>query len=144
MPSKETLGWWRKAAPIRWPAHQEPCHVDDCRWSLACATGAGDTRWRQRERQLGPHRGERRPPGTPALSTIADGPSRARPAPVTPAGGSGSGNWYRTEDAWAIVLGVGLVAVAVLAFLHGASLKWLAVAPQRWSAPAEIGQQLRT
>src|ERR1700688_3084347 len=78
------------------------------------------------------------------MSTIADGPSRARPAPVTPAGGSGSGNWYRTEDAWAIVLGVGLVAVAVLAFLNGASLKWLAGAPQRWSAPAEIGQQLST
>jgi uncharacterized membrane protein YadS len=47
-----------------------------------------------------------------------------------------------TEDLWAIAIGLGLIAVAVLLFLNGGSIKWLAVAPQKWSHLAEVGVQL--
>jgi len=47
-----------------------------------------------------------------------------------------------TEDVWAILLGVGLVLVAVFAVLGGSSIKWLAVAPQKWNTLDEIGRQL--
>ncbi|SPE27527.1 conserved membrane hypothetical protein [Burkholderiales bacterium] len=56
--------------------------------------------------------------------------------------GAPSRAWYHTEDVWAIVLGVGLVAAAVLALAAGGSIKWLAVAPQKWSSFEELGQQL--
>src|SRR5450631_2069186 len=47
-----------------------------------------------------------------------------------------------TEDVWAILLGVGLVLVAVFAVLGGSSIKWLAVAPQKWNTLDEVGRQL--
>jgi len=45
------------------------------------------------------------------------------------------------EDWWAIWIGLGLVAAAVIAFAGGASVKWLAVAPQKWSTLADLGNQ---
>ena len=48
-----------------------------------------------------------------------------------------------TEDLWAIAIGVGLIAVAVLLFLSGGSIRWIAVAPQKWSHLSEVGAQLR-
>jgi uncharacterized integral membrane protein (TIGR00698 family) len=62
-------------------------------------------------------------------------------AASTPARPPSYGPWLRTEDGWAIVLGVGLVAAAVLAVLAGSSIKWITVAPQRWQTLAEIGAQ---
>jgi uncharacterized membrane protein YadS len=53
------------------------------------------------------------------------------------------GELIRKEDWWAIWIGLGLVAVAVGLFLDGGSLKWIAVAPQKWTHPGEAVAQLR-
>jgi uncharacterized integral membrane protein (TIGR00698 family) len=50
---------------------------------------------------------------------------------------------FRKEDWWAIWIGLGLIAVSVALFVGGSSIKWIAVAPQKWSHLAEVGQQLR-
>jgi len=58
---------------------------------------------------------------------------RALPAPISP--------WaqlLRQEDWWSIWIGLGLCAMAALLFANGGSLKWLAVAPQKWSQPTEV------
>jgi len=47
------------------------------------------------------------------------------------------------EDWWAIWIGLGLVLAAILAFAAGGSLRWLAVAPQKWSRWPEAAGQLR-
>jgi uncharacterized membrane protein YadS len=47
------------------------------------------------------------------------------------------------EDWWAIWLGLGLIVAAVLLFANGASIKWLAVAPQKWSHLPELSAQLQ-
>lgn len=52
---------------------------------------------------------------------------------ATPASSSRSRSWFRTEDFWAILLGLGLVIAAALLVLAGNSLKWLAVIPAKWS-----------
>ncbi len=74
--------------------------------------------------------------------TIDPAPLSPPPPIFAPPPGASGKRWYHTEDSWAIVLGVGLIAVAVLAFLHGSSLKWLAVAPQKWNTAAQLAQQL--
>jgi uncharacterized integral membrane protein (TIGR00698 family) len=51
---------------------------------------------------------------------------------------------FRKDDWWAIWIGLGLVAVAIALFTNGASIKWLAVAPQKWSHLANVGEQLQT
>jgi uncharacterized integral membrane protein (TIGR00698 family) len=50
---------------------------------------------------------------------------------------------FRKEDWWAVWIGLGLVVAAVVLFTNGGSIKWLAVAPQKWSHPAEVATQLR-
>ena len=47
------------------------------------------------------------------------------------------------EDWWAVAIGVGLIAVAVALFAAGGSIKWIAIAPQKWSHLAQAGAQLR-
>jgi uncharacterized membrane protein YadS len=49
----------------------------------------------------------------------------------------------RNEDWLSSFLGLGLILVAALAFAAGGSIKWLAVAPQKWSHVTDIVQQLR-
>jgi len=49
----------------------------------------------------------------------------------------------RTEDWWAILIGVGLVVLAVGLLASGGSLKWLAIAPQKWSHLPQALAQLR-
>ncbi len=49
----------------------------------------------------------------------------------------------RKEDWWAIWIGLGLVIMAAGLFAVGASVKWLAVAPQKWSHWADSAGQLR-
>jgi len=48
----------------------------------------------------------------------------------------------RKEDWWAIWIGLGLIAIAALFFSSGGSIKWLAVAPQKWSHLSEVAAQL--
>ena len=50
---------------------------------------------------------------------------------------------FRKEDWWAVWIGLVLVVAAVILFANGASLKWLAVAPQKWSHLPEVADQLR-
>src|SRR5258707_10084289 len=50
---------------------------------------------------------------------------------------------FRKEDWWAIWIGLGLIAVAVALFAAGSSIKWLAVAPQKWSHLSDVTQQLQ-
>src|SRR5260370_8530617 len=47
------------------------------------------------------------------------------------------------EDWWAIWLGCGLIAAAVLLFVNGGSIKWLAVATQKWSHLPDVLTQLQ-
>jgi uncharacterized membrane protein YadS len=54
-----------------------------------------------------------------------------------------SSSWLRQEDWWAIWIGLGLVAVAVLLVANGGSIKWVAVAPTKWSHLDEAFAQLR-
>ena len=46
---------------------------------------------------------------------------------------------WRKEDWWAIWLGLGLVLAGYLLFANGASIKWLAVTPAKWSNWAQLG-----
>jgi uncharacterized integral membrane protein (TIGR00698 family) len=50
---------------------------------------------------------------------------------------------FRKEDWWAIWIGLALIAVAVTLFSSGSSIKWIAVAPQKWSHLADISTQLK-
>jgi hypothetical protein len=53
------------------------------------------------------------------------------------------GELFSQEDWWAIWIGLGLIAAAAVLFSNGGSLKWLAVAPQKWSHLPEVTAQLR-
>jgi uncharacterized integral membrane protein (TIGR00698 family) len=66
--------------------------------------------------------------------------------PTSSAATSRGSNWsdlVRQEDWWAIWIGLGLVVVALALFSGGNSIKWIAVAPQKWSHWSEVGAQLR-
>jgi uncharacterized integral membrane protein (TIGR00698 family) len=52
------------------------------------------------------------------------------------------GGLFRQEDWWAIWIGLGLIAVAVALFAGGSSIKWIAVAPQKWSHLSDVRRQL--
>jgi hypothetical protein len=46
--------------------------------------------------------------------------------------------WLK-EDWWAIWLGLGIVVVAYAFFIHGASIRWIAVTPAKWSTWSQLG-----
>lgn len=48
----------------------------------------------------------------------------------------------RTEDWWAVLLGLGLVAVSVGLYGQGSSIKWLAVTPAKWTHLADLTADL--
>jgi uncharacterized membrane protein YadS len=50
---------------------------------------------------------------------------------------------FRKEDWWAIWIGLGLIGVAVGLFAAGSSIKWIAVAPQKWSHLSDVAEQLK-
>ncbi len=52
-------------------------------------------------------------------------------------------SFLRNEDWLSSLLGLGLIAIAASVFAAGGSIKWLAVAPQKWSHASETVQQLR-
>jgi uncharacterized integral membrane protein (TIGR00698 family) len=64
-------------------------------------------------------------------------------APGTTRGSSAWPALARSEDGWAIFIGLGLVLLAAAVLGAGGSLKWLAVAPQKWSHGSDIGAQLQ-
>ena len=49
---------------------------------------------------------------------------------------------WQKEDWWAVWLGLLLVVIACALFSTGSSLRWLAVAPAKWSNLAQLGGQL--
>ncbi len=53
------------------------------------------------------------------------------------------GELFRKDDWWAIWIGLGLVAVAIALFAGGSSIKWIAIAPQKWSHFAGVADQLK-
>ena len=63
---------------------------------------------------------------------------------ATPASPSPSRSWFRTEDFWAILLGLGLVIAAAILLFAGSSLKWLAVMPVKWTDAGVAVSQLFT
>jgi uncharacterized integral membrane protein (TIGR00698 family) len=50
---------------------------------------------------------------------------------------------FRKDDWWAIWIGLSLVALAIALFIDGSSIKWIAVAPQKWSHLANVATQLQ-
>ena len=46
------------------------------------------------------------------------------------------------EDWWAVAVGVGLIVVAVALFASGSSIRWIAIAPQKWSHLPDAVAQL--
>jgi uncharacterized membrane protein YadS len=71
-------------------------------------------------------------------------PSARIPVPASAASGSPWSELTRKEDWWAIWIGLGLIVVAITLFAGGGSIKWIAVAPQKWSHLPEVGAQLRS
>lgn len=69
------------------------------------------------------------------IAHAVPGQALARPSPW--------GELFRKEDWWAIWIGLGLIAVAVALFASGGSIKWIAVAPQKWSHLSDVTQQLK-
>jgi uncharacterized integral membrane protein (TIGR00698 family) len=55
------------------------------------------------------------------------------------AGIKGWSELWRKEDWWAIWIGLGIVLVGCALFAEGSSLKWIAVAPPKWSSWAQLG-----
>ena len=51
--------------------------------------------------------------------------------------------FFRKEDWWAVWIGLALIVAAVIAFADGGSIKWLAVAPQKWSHLSDVATQLQ-
>jgi len=47
------------------------------------------------------------------------------------------------EDWWAVAVGIGLIASAVLLFASGSSIKWIAIAPQKWTHLSDVATQLQ-
>jgi uncharacterized membrane protein YadS len=63
---------------------------------------------------------------------------------ATPDSPSPTRSWFRTEDFWAILLGLGLVIAAAILLFAGSSLKWLAVMPDKWTDAGVAVSQLFT
>jgi uncharacterized membrane protein YadS len=68
------------------------------------------------------------------MSTNAAAVSSSRPS-------SSWREFFAKEDWWAVWIGLGLVIVAAILFANGASLKWIAVTPQKWSTLDQVVAQ---
>ena len=53
-----------------------------------------------------------------------------------------SNGLFATEDWWAVWIGLGVIVIAYLLFASGTSIKWLAVAPTKWSSLAQAAGDL--
>ncbi len=61
-------------------------------------------------------------------------------ADLAPSVTSGWRELWLKEDWWAIWLGLGIVVVGYVLFVNGASLKWIAVTPEKWSSLDQLGR----
>jgi len=69
------------------------------------------------------------------VSEIAETASAQEARPVE----AGAGEvWWKKEDWWAVLLALGLIAVAYLLFVSGSSLAWLAVTPVKWTTSDQL------
>lgn len=66
-----------------------------------------------------------------------------RASPRVPLETSWWSDLFRREDWWAVWIGVGLIVAAVISFTSGGSIKWLAVAPQKWTHWSDVVAQLQ-
>jgi uncharacterized membrane protein YadS len=69
-------------------------------------------------------------------------PAGASPVKADPDHASRGGGLFSTEDWWAVWVGLLVIVVAYALFATGSSIKWLAVAPAKWSSAAQLGQDL--
>jgi uncharacterized membrane protein YadS len=53
-------------------------------------------------------------------------------------------SFLRTDDAWAVFAGLGLILLAWLLFTQGGSLGWIAVTPPKWTTLAQIAGHFAT
>jgi uncharacterized integral membrane protein (TIGR00698 family) len=60
-------------------------------------------------------------------------------APRAPSSTLGWRELWLKEDWWAIWLGLGIVLVGYILFANGASLKWIAVTPEKWTSLDQLG-----
>ncbi|HXY99662.1 MAG TPA: putative sulfate exporter family transporter [Stellaceae bacterium] len=59
-------------------------------------------------------------------------------ASLSGTGIKGRGELWRKEDWWAIWIGLGIVVLGCALFAEGASLKWIAVTPPKWSSWGQL------
>src|SRR5580698_3708418 len=52
------------------------------------------------------------------------------------------GGLFSTEDWWAVWVGLLVIVIAWALFASGSSIKWLAVAPAKWSSVGQAAQDL--
>ena len=71
--------------------------------------------------------------------TVHAFPVDGRPTAPPPSATTGWRELWLKEDWWAIWLGLGLVIVGYILFANGASLKWIAVTPEKWSSLDQLG-----
>ena len=73
------------------------------------------------------------------MTEMALASGAAAEAPSAPRTG-----WQARDDWWAVVLGLGLVALGYALFASGLSLDWLAVTPGKWKTLAELSKGFAT
>ncbi|QJU58349.1 putative sulfate exporter family transporter [Sphingomonas sp. AP4-R1] len=62
--------------------------------------------------------------------------------PITVKPSGGLGELWRKDDWWAIWIGLAVVVASILLFQTGASLRWLAVTPPKWSSVSQVTADL--